>query len=84
MELHQHRYQEEIVYKAAIFAFMVHLIFNLYAGPFFVVVPLVYSYSSTACTTIMQDQICQVLCRHHSFLVTWLASPMGSSSCWGL
>ena len=37
----------------------------------------------TASSTTMQDQTCQDSCRRHSSLVTWLASAMGSSSCWG-
>jgi hypothetical protein len=31
------------------------------------------------CTTIMHDQICLDLCRHHSSSATWLASAMLSS-----
>uniref|UniRef100_A0A2N9EQL9 Uncharacterized protein n=1 Tax=Fagus sylvatica TaxID=28930 RepID=A0A2N9EQL9_FAGSY len=39
---------------------------------------------ATACITTMHDQICQVSCKHHSSLGTWLASAMVSFSCLGL
>ena len=41
-----------------------------------------FSSMPTACTTTMHDQICQVLCRPHFSLGTWLASVMASSLCW--
>lgn len=38
----------------------------------------------TACIITMLDQICLVLCKPHSSLVTWLASAMVSFWCLGL
>ncbi|MBA0580898.1 hypothetical protein Gorai_023098, partial [Gossypium raimondii] len=37
----------------------------------------------TACIITMHDQICLVLCKPRSSLVTWHASATDSSSCWG-
>lgn len=54
------------------------------AGHSFAEDPLVCSYMGTACTTTMLGQICQVLCKLHSSLGTWLASAMVSSSCLGI
>ncbi|MCD9639249.1 hypothetical protein HAX54_023657 [Datura stramonium] len=36
---------------------------------------------ATACITTMPDQTCQVSCKPHSSLVTWLAFAMPSFSC---
>lgn len=51
------------------------------AGLFFVEDQLGYLSMGTAFTTTMPGQICQVLCKQHSSLDTWLASAMASSSC---
>ena len=50
-------------------------------GLFFVVDQLACSSMATACTTTMHDQICPVLCKLRSSLVTWPASAMASFSC---
>lgn len=54
------------------------------AGLFFAVDRLAYLSMVTACITTMLDQICLVLCRHRSSLVTWLAFAMASFSCLAL
>jgi hypothetical protein len=59
-------------------------IFVLQPGLSFVVDQLACSSMATACITTMHDQICQVSCKHHSSLGTWLASAMVSFSCLGL
>ncbi|KAK9272546.1 hypothetical protein L1049_002919 [Liquidambar formosana] len=50
-------------------------------GLFFVVDQLAYSSMATAYITIMHGQICQVSCKPHSSLGTWLAFAMVSFSC---
>ncbi len=53
-----------------------------YTGHSYVEDQLDFLSMGTVCTTIMHDQICLDLCRHHSSSATWLASAMLSSWCW--